>query len=142
MRNSLAATRFCTLAAVAVASLAFARTTVAQAPVATAADHTGVHKQPTPSVSAVRLTAPVTIDGNLDEDVWKTAPVATNFRQSQPNEGQPATQKTEVRFAYDEEAIYVGARMFETEGAKGVHTRLLRRDALSETDSDILQVIF
>jgi len=93
-------------------------------------------------VGAVRLTSPVTIDGRLDEEVWRTAPVATDFRQSQPDEGKPATQKTEVRFAYDDEAIYVGARMFDTMGGKGVHTRLLRRDAMTENDSDILQIFF
>ncbi|HUQ20906.1 MAG TPA: DUF5916 domain-containing protein [Gemmatimonadaceae bacterium] len=90
----------------------------------------------------MRLTAPVTIDGKLDEEVWRTAQPATDFRQSQPDEGKPATQKTEVRFAFDDEAIYIGARMFDTMGAKGVHTRLLRRDAMTENDSDILQVFF
>ena len=100
------------------------------------------HKEIRPAIGAVRLTAPVTIDGRLDEEVWHTAPAATDFRQSQPDEGKPATQKTEVRFAYDDEAIYIGARMFDTMGAKGVHTRLLRRDAMTENDSDILTVTF
>jgi len=102
----------------------------------------GPHKEPPPVVGAVRLTAPVTIDGRLDEDVWRSAPAATDFRQSQPDEGKPATQRTEVRFAYDDDAIYIGARMFDTMGAKGVHTRLLRRDAMTENDSDILLLTF
>jgi hypothetical protein len=90
----------------------------------------------------VRLTSPITLDGKLDEEVWRTAPVATNFRQSQPDEGKPATQKTEVRFAYDDEAIYIAGRMFDTEGGNGVRTRLLRRDAMTENDSDILLITF
>jgi len=102
----------------------------------------GPHKEAPPVIGAVRLTAPVTVDGRLDEEVWHTAPAATEFRQSQPDEGKPATQKTEVRFAYDDEAIYIGARMFDTMGAKGVHTRLLRRDAMTENDSDILTITF
>jgi hypothetical protein len=102
----------------------------------------GPHAQPAPAVGAVRLTSPVTVDGRLNEDVWRTAPAATEFRQSQPDEGKPATQRTEVRFAYDDGAIYVGARMFDTMGAKGVRTRLLRRDAMTENDSDILQLVF
>src|SRR5688500_14295221 len=102
----------------------------------------GPHAQPAPSVGAVRLTSAVTVDGKLDEEVWRTAPAATEFRQSQPDEGKPATQRTEVRFAYDDAAIYVGARMFDSLGAKGVRTRLLRRDAMTETDSDILQLVF
>jgi hypothetical protein len=102
----------------------------------------GPHAQPAPSIGAVRLTSPVTVDGKLDEEVWRTAPAATEFRQSQPDEGKPATQRTEVRFAYDDQAIYVGARMFDSLGAKGVRTRLLRRDAMTENDSDILLLTF
>ena len=102
----------------------------------------GPHREVPPSVGAVRLTEAISLDGRLDEAVWRTAPVATDFRQSQPDEGLPATQKTEVRFAFDDEAIYIGARMFDTEGARGVKSRLLRRDALSESDSDILQIVF
>lgn len=142
MRNPIAVPRSLALAALIGASIAFSTASLAQTPVTNTANRTGVHKDPPPTVSAVRLDKAVTIDGKLDEDVWKTAPVATNFRQSQPDEGKPATQKTEVRFAYDDEAIYVGARMFETEGAKGVQTRLLRRDAMTESDSDILQLVF
>ncbi len=40
------------------------------------------------------------------------------------DEGKAGTQRTEVRFAYDDEAVYVGARMFDSLGAKGVVTRL------------------
>ena len=98
----------------------------------------GVHPTPAPSVHAVRLTAPVSIDGRLDEAVWQTPNPATDFRQSQPDEGKPATQKSEIRFAYDDDALYIGARMYDTEGAKGVRTRLMRRDAMSENDSDLL----
>ena len=111
-------------------------------PVKTRAQTKGVHPQPAPVAQAVKLTAGVSVDGKLDEEIWRTAPAITEFRQSQPDEGKPATQKTEVRFAYDDAALYVGARMFDTMGARGVVSRLLRRDALSETDSDILQLTF
>lgn len=100
----------------------------------------GVHPTPPPKVTAARLSAPIKVDGNLDEAVWQTPSPATDFRQSQPNEGKPATQKTEIRFAYDDEALYIGARMFDSAGGKGVRTRLLRRDALQEVDSDLLQL--
>ncbi len=114
----------------------------AQGTAATAVVPMGAHSTPSPVVGAVRLAAPVAVDGRLDEEIWRTAPVATDFRQSQPDEGKPATQRTEVRFAYDDDAIYVGARMFDTGGAKGVQTRLLRRDAMTENDSDILLITF
>jgi hypothetical protein len=112
------------------------------APAKSRAQTRGVHPQAAPIAQAVRLTSSISMDGKLDEDVWRSAPAITEFRQSQPDEGKPGTQRTEVRFAYDDEAIYVGAPMFDSLGAKGEVTRLLRRDALAETDSDILQITF
>jgi hypothetical protein len=87
-----------------------------------------------PRVQAVPLTGPIEIDGKLDEPVWQTAPAATGFTQQDPDEGRPATQRTEVRFAYDDEALYIGARMHDTLGAAGVRTRLVRRDQDPESD--------
>jgi hypothetical protein len=99
-----------------------------------------IHPTPSPDARAVRLQEEVHLDGKLHEAVWRTAPPATDFRQNQPQEGQPATQRTEVRFAFDGAALYVGARMFEDSGARGVRTLLARRDA--DFSSDYLQVIF
>ncbi len=99
-----------------------------------------VHPVEAPEVRAVRLEEPIRLDGRLDEAVWRTAPPATGFRQSQPNEGQASVMPTEVRFAYDDAAIYVGARMYDSLGAAGVRTRMVRRDA--QADADYLQVIF
>ena len=93
-----------------------------------------------PTASAVPRTGPVAIDGRLDEAVWLAVAPVNGFTQYLPNEGEPATQRTEVRFLLDDDALYVGARMFETLGAAGVRTRLLRRD--SETDLDYIRVIF
>ncbi len=99
-----------------------------------------IHPTPPPEVRAVVLQGEIRLDGRLDEAVWRTAPPATDFRQNQPKEGQPATQRTEVRFVYDAAALYVGARMFDSLGAKGVQTRLVRRDG--SPNSDYLEVIF
>ncbi len=67
-----------------------------------------------PSVSAARRTHPIHLDGILDEPDWSLAGVATTFTQRYPDPGKPATYQTEVRILYDDDAIYVGARMFET----------------------------
>ncbi len=99
-----------------------------------------VHPIPGPAVRAVTVGSDIQLDGRLDEPVWRTAPAATDFRQTQPAEGQPATQRTEVRFAYDAAALYVGARMFDDSGAAGVQTRLVRRDG--NASSDYIEVIF
>lgn len=98
------------------------------------------HDFPVPEVRAVALDGPITLDGRLDEPVWRTAPAATDFRQSAPDEGAPATQRTEVRFAFDDDALYIGARMYDELGADGVRTRLARRDAY--VDGDALTILF
>ena len=54
--------------------------------------------------------APV-IDGNLSDSCWLTAPVAKDFIQRQPNEGQPASEKTEVRVCRDERNLFIGVRV-------------------------------
>ncbi|MFL5386252.1 MAG: DUF5916 domain-containing protein, partial [Longimicrobiaceae bacterium] len=92
------------------------------------------HADAVPSVAAVARTAPVAVDGVLDEAVWATAPAASGFRQRDPREGEPATQRTEVRFAYDDDALYIGARMYDSLGAAGVHTTLTRRDQTRNGD--------
>src|SRR5215210_5999617 len=47
-----------------------------------AAQSKGIHPQPPPVAQAVRLTSGITIDGKLDEEVWRSAPAITQFRQS------------------------------------------------------------
>ena len=99
-----------------------------------------VHPTPPPEVRALALEGEIRLDGRLDEAVWQSASAATGFRQAQPHEGQPAAQRTEVRFAFDGAALYVGARMYDEGGAAGVQTRLVRRDG--NADADYLEVIF
>src|SRR5688572_23134764 len=99
-----------------------------------------VHPDAPCSVRAAARTTPIVLDGRLDEAAWRAAEPATDFTQSQPDEGRPATQRTEVRFLYDDEAIWVGARMYDELGAAGVRTRLVRRDR--GADSDLLTIIF
>lgn len=54
------------------------------------------------------------LDGRLDEDVWRTAPALTTFVQKEPVEGAAATDAMEIRFAYDDVALYVAGRMAST----------------------------
>jgi len=83
----------------------------------------------------------IVLDGRLDEAGWQTVPAVADFTQTQPREGEPATQRTEVRIVFDDDALYIGARMFETEGAAGIRTRLTRRDQ-GQNDADYIQIIF
>ena len=96
------------------------------------------HEQ-APRAVASRRTGPVTIDGRLDEDAWKAAQPITDFRQYDPNEGQPATEKTEARILVDDEAIYVGMRMYDRQ-PQLIRSQLARRD--ESVEGDIVEVTF
>ncbi len=97
-----------------------------------AQDSTATH--PTRTMQAVRLSqTPPRIDGVLDDEVWQTAPIATDFVQKDPAEGQPATERTTIQITYDEEALYVAARCYDREPDK-IAAPLVRRDQYFETD--------
>ena len=98
------------------------------------------HQIAVPEVGAVRLAGSIQIDGRLDEAAWSSAQPATDLKQMEPTDGAPATQRTEVRFLFDEDALYVGARMFDDRGAAGVTSRLVRRDG--DMASDYISVQF
>ena len=66
-------------------------------------------------VYAVKLEGSgITIDGRMDEKAWATARPVTGFIQHTPNDGETATERTEVRVLYDDAALYIGARMYES----------------------------
>jgi hypothetical protein len=83
-------------------------------------------------VQAVRLEEPVSIDGRLEENAWKR-PGADGFTQNDPQDGQPATEQTEVWVAYDDKALYVAARCRDSEPDK-IMSLLGRRDSYVESD--------
>jgi hypothetical protein len=64
------------------------------------------------NVSAVRLSSPLIIDGKLDEELYRTKGT-DDFVQSEPTEGAIPTQRTEFWIAYDDNALYVGARLYD-----------------------------
>ena len=72
------------------------------------------------------LAAPA-IDGVLDDSAWQGAVFISDFFQKEPNEGDPATQRTEVAVIYDQDAIYVGARMYSAD-PESIDATMTRRD--------------
>ncbi len=89
---------------------------------------------------AVRIPAEsIRLDGRIDDEAWRLAPAVGDFIQAEPVEGAPPTQPMEVRFAYDETALYVGARMRSPSGAK-IQAPMSRRDEGDQ--SEYLQVEF
>src|SRR3954471_23783507 len=83
-----------------------------------------------PVATAAPVTGAISIDGKLDEAAWSQAKPITDFRQQQPREGLSASQRTEVRVLYSEHALYVGARMYDSLGARGIIAPVSRRDQL------------
>ena len=79
-------------------------------------------------VRTVRAAADIKIDGRMNEPAWAEAEPATDFLQQEPNEGVPASEKTEVRVLYDSKFIYFGIRAFDSEAQK-INARELKRDA-------------
>jgi hypothetical protein len=91
------------------------------------------HLAAAPLVRAERVQRGIHLDGILDEADWAAAQAFGDFIQTDPREGLPATEPTEVRILYDDDAIYVGARMWESAGE--IRKRLGRRDAyLADSD--------
>lgn len=81
------------------------------------------------------------IDGRLTEMDWASAAVATDFRQIEPHQGEPATHPSHVRVLYDAEYLYIGAVLHDPRGSDGVRVSELRRDF--DTDqSDLFGVHF
>ena len=103
------------------------------------ASHGAAHSIPVPSAHAARRTSPIVLDGSLDDAAWQSAEPITELLQVDPDEGKPQTERTEVRFLFDDDALYIGARMYDRAGAKGVTTQLVRRDG--SFTSDWFQVV-
>jgi hypothetical protein len=82
---------------------------------AQAAGAIDVEAAPRPRAPATRATAPIVLDGVLDDPAWTEAPVLGGFVQSRPDRGEPATEETEVRILYDDANLYVGVELFDRE---------------------------
>jgi hypothetical protein len=90
-------------------------------------------------LTAVRTAGDIRLDGALDEPVWRDASPATHFIQNEPREGQPATHDTEVRVAYDDEALYFGVFAKDDEPGKAIVSDL-KKDFNTAT-SDTFRVV-
>ena len=86
-------------------------------------------------VSAARAkTAPV-IDGILDEAAWSAVEPITDFVQTEPSEGLPASERTEVRLLYDDKMIYIGVICHDADPSRIVTTDSRRDSGLDSMDS-------
>lgn len=86
---------------------------------------------------ATRINTQPQIDGFLNEEVWQRVQPVTGLLQRDPDEGQPESERTEIRVVFDHEALYFGCMMHDAEPDKIV-ARLTRRD--NEIDSDVISI--
>ncbi|MGE3842131.1 MAG: DUF5916 domain-containing protein [Vicinamibacterales bacterium] len=88
------------------------------------------------TVAALRLETEerVALDGVLDETFWARAIPASNFVQLDPDNGQPATEPTEVRIVFTENALYLGVTCFDSEPDKWLGYQMLRDGTLGSDD--------
>ena len=87
------------------------------------------------AVTAVRVepAARPSLDGRLDEPAWARAAPITRLIQRDPDEGTPSSEAVDVRFLYDADALFVAARLYDSEPRRIV-SRLARRDASTHSD--------
>jgi hypothetical protein len=88
---------------------------------------------------AFRAAAAPRIDGRLDDAAWEAAQPMRHFWQVEPNEGEPASEPTEARVVYDNDAIYIGVRAWDSH-ADEITARLTRRDEDSYSDWIIVAI--
>ena len=103
-------------------------------------DEAGEAPAPLPSGVAVAtgVSGPPLIDGRLDDAAWRQAALMTDFTQREPQDGQPASERTEVRVVFDEEALYVGVWAFDSRPNEIVPGERIRDYDVVQSDNVIL----
>jgi hypothetical protein len=94
----------------------------------------------TKRVEAVRIAQPIVVDGALDDEAWSLAGPAIDFHQQFPDEFAPASERTEVRFLYDNEMLYVGAMLYDSEPDRLIIDSLRRDFSNFQSDSFLIVI--
>lgn len=86
-------------------------------------------------LSAQLTSQSISIDGKLDEAAWENAPIASNFIMFEPDNGKqiPENKRTEIKVLYNNDAIYVGAMMYDDEPTK-ILKEISQRDNFGTAD--------
>jgi hypothetical protein len=89
-------------------------------------------------LAAPAVAAPTTpeLDGHvIDDPAWRNAPVISGFWQTTPQEGEPASERTEVRVIFDRDTLFIGVIAYDREPAQIIVADSRRDSSLSDTDS-------
>ncbi|MBK8606998.1 MAG: carbohydrate binding family 9 domain-containing protein [Chitinophagaceae bacterium] len=92
----------------------------------------------TKTVLAVKIAQAPKIDGNLNDEAWVNITPATDFIQNYPSAGTAASQQTKVKVVYDDEAIYIGANLYDNPDL--IRKQLTARDAELQKDVDFFSI--
>jgi hypothetical protein len=87
------------------------------------------------SAVAVAVAYAPDIDGVMDEAFWESIPPISEFRQRVPVDGGQPSERTEVRIAYDQKAIYFGLKMYDSEPHLIRNSILVREGRISQDDN-------
>ena len=82
------------------------------------------------TIRASRADAPLRIDGRLDEPIYAAVAPFTNFIQTEPSPGAPATEKTEAWLLFDDDYVYVTLRCWDSHPERRVANDM-RRDTVA-----------
>ena len=94
------------------------------------------------TVRAIRLSEGIRVDGQLDEAVYQTAYAVTDFIQQVPDEGAPATERTEAWIMFDDTNVYVSARVWDSAPESEWIANEMRRDTNQLRQNDTFAVFF
>ena len=86
-------------------------------------------------IRALLTQEAIEIDGHLNEEVWTRTQVVDDFTQQSPDEGQPSTERTEVRVLYDTERLYIGFECYDSQPNKIVANEMRRDGMLWQNDN-------
>jgi hypothetical protein len=90
-------------------------------------------------IMANKSSQPITVDGYITDPAWKEAQLIATLIQREPREGNPSSEKTEIRILYDMENLYIGIICFDSEPGKIVANEM-RRDA-ELINNDFVEVV-
>jgi hypothetical protein len=93
------------------------------------------------TIRATRLSAPLRIDGRLDEALYDSVIPVSDFVQMEPNGGKPASEKTDVWIAFDERNVYVAMRAWESHPERMIANEM-RRDSNNIRQGDCVGFSF
>ena len=76
----------------------------------------------------------IAVDGILDEPSWKRAQPVTDLKQSEPRNGEPATERTQIRILFNADNLYIGAQFFDSDPAGVLGNQMIRDGTLAADD--------